>query len=163
MCLLEADDAETKADVNLGNVLDISIFAEAEALVVISSANLRIRSLSKSLSFDRDEDKRAFLWLSERNEGRSAAKCSLLRSLKKAKMEEERFIPSTRELPKNLLMPLKRSGSAGSKSVLRISLESQSRSQLEKDCVACKPCRAFSILMKSSIGILIEDFEATGL
>ena len=61
MGLLEEDDAETKADVNLGNVLDISIFAEAEAFVVISSAYLSKRSLSKSLSFDNDDDKRDFL------------------------------------------------------------------------------------------------------
>ena len=61
MCLLEADDAETKADVNLGNILDISIFAEAEAFVVISSASFRSRSLSNSFSFDNDEDNRDFL------------------------------------------------------------------------------------------------------
>ena len=61
MVFLGEDDAETKAEVNLGNVLDISIFAEAEAFVVISSANFKMRSLSNSLSFDNDEDNRAFL------------------------------------------------------------------------------------------------------
>ena len=150
---MEEEDADTKADVNFSNVLDISMLAEAEACVVTFSANSKRRSLSKSLSKERDEDKRAFLWLSEREDGKSPAKCSLRRIRRKAKMEEDKFILSTRELPRNLLIPLNRTGSTGSKFVLRISLDEPSSSQLENDWVACRPCKALSILIKSSIGI----------
>ena len=127
------EDAETTADVNLGRVFAISILAEAEAWDVVFSANSSKRSLSKSLSRERGDDNRDFLWLSDRDDGRSFAKCSLLRRRRKANNEEERFIPSTRELPKNLLIPSNRAGSTGSKFILLISLDKASSIQLEND------------------------------
>ena len=133
------EEEESKAEVSRGRVFDISILAVVEALDVSSSENLRSRSLSNKLSLVSDEDKRAFLWLSERNEGKSAAKCSLLRNLKKAKIDEERVIPSTRERPRNLFILSKSSGSAGVKSVRLISLETPSKSQPANDWVAWRP------------------------
>ena len=156
-------EEEDKADVSFGKVFDISMFADTEALDVNSSENLRSRSLSKSFSFDNEEDKRAFLWLSERNEGRSVAKCSLLLNLRKAKIDDERVIPSARARPRNLFILSKRSGSAGVKSVRRISLETPSSSQPANDWVAWRPCRAFSILRKSAMDMVMDDFEASGL
>ena len=156
------EDADTTADVNFGKVLAISILAEREAWVVSFSAYSRRRSLSKSLSRDRDDDKRAFLWLSEREDGRSPAKCSLRQIRRKAKIEEDKFILSTRELPRNLLIPSNRAGSTGSKFVLLISFDKPSSNQLENDWVACRPCKALSIFSNSSMGIVMVDFDALG-
>ena len=77
-------------------------------------------------------------------------------------MEDERVILSTKEAPKNLLIPLNKTGSTGSKSVLRISFAKPSSNQLEKDWVAWRPCKVLSILISSSIGIETMVFDALG-
>ena len=77
-------------------------------------------------------------------------------------MDDDKLIVSTKELPRNLLMPSKRGGSTGSKSVLFISFDRRSSIQLAKDCVACKPCKAFSNFTNSSMGTEMDDFDAFG-
>ena len=71
-------EAEDKTEVSFGRVLDISMLASADASNFSFSANVRIRSLSNNFSPEIDEASRDFLCSSERVEGRSVAKCSLL-------------------------------------------------------------------------------------
>ena len=56
-----AEEADSIAEVNLGNDLAISKLAEREASVDVFSARLSRRSLSNSLSRASDEERRAFL------------------------------------------------------------------------------------------------------
>ena len=133
------DEAETTAEVNLGNDFAISMLADFEASLDVFSASSSRSSLSKSFSIDNGEERRAFLWLSDKDDGKSFAKCSLLRRRRNANMDEDKVIVSTIELPKNLLMASNRLGSTGSKSVLLISFDRTSSIQLTKDWVACRP------------------------
>ena len=117
------EEAETTADVSLGRDFAISTLADFEASSEVSWAKSNNNLLSNRHSFDNEEDKRAFFWPSDNEGGKSLAKCSLLRSLKKAKSEEDKVIASAIEPPKNLLIELKSSGSAGSNPVFLISFE----------------------------------------
>ena len=121
-----AEETETTAEVSLGMDLAISIWADLEASSEVLSANSRMRSLLNSFSDDKDDERRDFRCSSDNEGGRSRAKCSLLRSRRKANMDDDRAMVSATELPKNLLMEFQREGSTGSKSVLLISLESTS-------------------------------------
>ena len=117
------EEAETTADVNLGSDLAMAMLADLETSSVVDCASFRRRSLSNSLSMERDEDSKAFLWLSDKVVGKSFAKCSLLFSRKKANNDDDRVIVSASEPPRNLFIALNKSGSAGTKSVRLISLD----------------------------------------
>ena len=159
--LLE-DEADTTAEVSLGRDLAIAILADFEASSDVEDASSRRRSLSNNLSLANDDDKRAFFWLSERESGRSLAKCSLLFRRKNANNDDDKVIVSTREPPRNLFIELNKLGSAGSKFVLLISFERTSIIQPTKDWTDCRPWRTFSTLRISSMGTLIEDLDAFG-
>ena len=116
----------------------------------------------KSFSDAKDAERRDFRCSSDNEEGRSRAKCSLLRSRRKANMDEDRDIVSAMELPKNLLMEFQRAGSTGSKSVLLISLDSTSSIHPTYDCVDCSPWTALSNFKNSSMDSVMEDLEAFG-
>ena len=58
-CGFLEDEAETTAEVSLGRDLAISTLADLEASSDVLSAKSKIRSLSKSLSSDNEEESRA--------------------------------------------------------------------------------------------------------
>ena len=119
-------EAETTADVSLGRDFAISMCADCEASLEVWLAKSRISWLSKSLSDLREEESRDLRSSSDKEAGRSLAKCSLLRRRKYAKREDDKDIVSAMEPPRNLLMAFQRFASTGSNSVLRISFESTS-------------------------------------
>ena len=90
------------AEVSFGMDFAISILAVFEAWVVCSSAYSSSKALSNNFSMDSEDERRALRCSSERDVGKSLAKCSLLRNLRNAKRDEERDMDSAMELPRNL-------------------------------------------------------------